>query len=205
MKLNFKRTNSFGDSTNKYDVNFEGELTLSQLIDIILSEKSDEWGEIYLADDWVHNKLIEYKRGKITEKVELFDEYKDKPIDWIEAHGGWSLNLNKMNKNKLAKEYVNDLVRGMDMDNEISTDDVERAFIDGMKESDKHYRWHDLVKDSSDTPNEQAFVLCRLKSTGVCICGYVWEDGKKAKISTESNFEFDDDSNYEITSWKYID
>lgn len=54
-------------------------------------------------------------------------------------------------------------------------------------------KWH--------VPPFEQKVVCRMKSNGELVSGYVHKKDGVAFIATESGFEFEDYGNYEITHW----
>lgn len=54
-------------------------------------------------------------------------------------------------------------------------------------------KWH--------VPPFEQKVICRMKSNGEMVSGYVYKKDGVAFVATESGFEFEDYGNYEITHW----
>lgn len=83
----------FGDETSFYDVVLDKEYTVKEFIDAVLSERSDEWGEISISKERCLNASpsIEYRYGNIVSDPTVMDIVLDRKITSVKAHGGWSL------------------------------------------------------------------------------------------------------------------
>ena len=78
----------FGDATSVYEVSFSEGMTISDFLNIVITQKSKEWGNISLSSKAI---LIDYKYGHYTIRDDkLYNKFKDKKIKKITAHGGWS-------------------------------------------------------------------------------------------------------------------
>lgn len=80
-----------GDCSRAYDVILDKEYTVEDFINVILSERFDEWGsiEIYELYRQVSRFSCEYKYGKMMASS-LPDEYLRKKIFKVSAHGGYT-------------------------------------------------------------------------------------------------------------------
>lgn len=92
--MTFKATcEERGDCTASYDVLLDKEYTVQELIDEILTQK-DEWGIIGIGNEWTHfaqncEYCCKYDHGKLLSFLPA--RLLDKPINKVEADGGWSL------------------------------------------------------------------------------------------------------------------
>ena len=50
-------------------------------------------------------------------------------------------------------------------------------------------------------PLEDLRVLCRMKSNGQIVSGYLFKQNGKVCVATDSNFHFEDYEDYEVTHW----
>ena len=50
-------------------------------------------------------------------------------------------------------------------------------------------------------PLEGMRVLCRMKSNGQIVSGYLYKEGERVCVATDSNFHFEDYCDYEATHW----
>jgi hypothetical protein len=50
-------------------------------------------------------------------------------------------------------------------------------------------------------PLEGMRVLCRMKSNGQIVSGYLYKEGGRVCVATDSNFHFEDYCDYEATHW----
>ena len=50
-------------------------------------------------------------------------------------------------------------------------------------------------------PLESMCVLCRMKSNGQIVSGYLYNEGGRVCVVTDSNFHFEDYCDYEATHW----
>ena len=50
-------------------------------------------------------------------------------------------------------------------------------------------------------PLESMCVLCRMKSNGQIVSGYLYKEGGRVCVATDSNFHFEDYCDYEATHW----
>lgn len=50
-------------------------------------------------------------------------------------------------------------------------------------------------------PLESMRVLCRMKSNGQIVSGYLYKEDERVCVATGSNFHFEDYCNYEATHW----
>lgn len=77
---------SFGDCTSTYEVNLEGkEYTVEEFIQMIFTERPNEWGniEVYGID------VINYRGGEIVSQ-RFNNDLLNKPVKRVTACGGWS-------------------------------------------------------------------------------------------------------------------
>lgn len=85
-RLKFIQTHAtLGDETAPYRVEFQGPLTVADLMDFILNRRCGEWGRIYLGNE----ARVEYRYGKIMKGS--YENIKHRLIESVDAHGGWSL------------------------------------------------------------------------------------------------------------------
>lgn len=86
MKLNFFPITPMGsDCTQAFRVELDGEYTVGDLINHVLTIRKDEWGEFE-----VDRLSIEYRHGKIVNGDEIIPHVKDIKINKLIASGGWS-------------------------------------------------------------------------------------------------------------------
>lgn len=76
-----------GDCTAPYSVQLDKEYTVEELVNAIITNRSDEWGSIKLGSI-IGPHICSYRHGVITSPIP--DEYKGAMIANISAHGGWS-------------------------------------------------------------------------------------------------------------------
>lgn len=97
MRIYFKQTapkeGYFGDCTARYDVSLDGEYTLREFVDEVITNRSGEWGRIEVPErcknDGAYTILrIEYRWGKLLSKFP--DNILDRKIKSIKGSGGWS-------------------------------------------------------------------------------------------------------------------
>lgn len=97
MRIEFKQTapkeGCFGDCTAHYDVTLDGEYTVQEFINEVITNRSGEWGRIGIAKgDEYHaifsNTKCEYRWGKLLSR--LSDEYLTRKIKRVTAHGGYT-------------------------------------------------------------------------------------------------------------------
>lgn len=87
MKLKFTPITPMGsDCTQAFRVELDGEYTVGDLIDHVLSVRKDEWGEFEVG----HCCRIEYRHGKIVNGEEIIPHVKDIKISKLITYGGWS-------------------------------------------------------------------------------------------------------------------
>ena len=90
-KLVFIQTGGpFGDATSNYKVSFPKEITVEEFINIVLEERSDEWG--YFRSSWSSSgKIAEYSKGELLSTgFETYSKFKNRKIESVSANGGWS-------------------------------------------------------------------------------------------------------------------
>lgn len=97
----------YGDCTSRYDVKFNGPMTVREFIEEILNNNpisNHEWGTIGIAceGEIVGKPKCSYADGKITTEP-LPEEYMNKVIVSCTAHGGWSLMDYKITVNSSEK------------------------------------------------------------------------------------------------------
>ena len=76
-----------GDCTAPYRVHLDKEYTVTELVDAIITNNPEEWGNIKLGNI-LGKTICSYRWGKIT--VPIAEQYKDQKIITISADGGWS-------------------------------------------------------------------------------------------------------------------
>ena len=62
----------------------------------------------------------------------------------------------------------------------------------------RRFKWYNPVDETY--PNDE-MVLCKMKSNGKIVSGYIYKENGLYKVSTDSDFHFED---YECESWTYI-
>ena len=67
----------------------------------------------------------------------------------------------------------------------------KKAFRDAMR----------MIPVEERLPLESLRVLCRMKSNGQIVSGYLCRKDGKVCVATDPNFEFEDYGNYEATHW----
>lgn len=76
------------------------------------------------------------------------------------------------------------------------------GFVAGIEKGKQQSTWVS-VKDR--LPNEDEIVLCRMKSNGAIVSGYIFISPEGyACVSTSPNFEFEDYGGYECDMWMPI-
>lgn len=93
-RLRFTQTGpEAGDCTAPYRVDIGEECrTITELLKAILTERSDEWGYIYLmevCESWLDVPRIEYKEGEVLSTPQD-TSWKNRRIECVTASGGWS-------------------------------------------------------------------------------------------------------------------
>ncbi|WP_321437155.1 hypothetical protein [uncultured Bacteroides sp.] len=74
-----------------------------------------------------------------------------------------------------------------------------KKFVEGVEFA---HKWID-VKD--ELPDENEFVLCKMKSNDAIVGGYIQSTNGRLEVLTLPNFEFEDCMNYEPISWRPIE
>ena len=84
-------TGTLSDCTTWYNVSCNGN-TVGDLIDYVLTERRQEWGDINIIPKgakWLEREYeLEYSRGKIV-KSNIPDDVGSLPLLKVEANGGW--------------------------------------------------------------------------------------------------------------------
>lgn len=84
-----------GDCTAPYEVEWrtDGRRSVSAFVAVVLRDRSDQWGRIYLIDGdggWMHAPFVEYRSGSVIRVSASFLGWDDdREIDSITARGGW--------------------------------------------------------------------------------------------------------------------
>lgn len=60
---------------------------------------------------------------------------------------------------------------------------------------------HQMIPVEERLPLEDMRVLCRMKSNGQIVSGYLYKEGGRVCVATDSNFHFEDYCDYEATHW----
>lgn len=85
----------FGDCTSVYKIYFPEGITVEELINLVLEENPDEWGNFTLGSYFNGETLGHYDRNKENrfkiKNLEYYNKIKDFHPVKVEAHGGWSL------------------------------------------------------------------------------------------------------------------
>lgn len=90
LKLKFEDLAPAGsDCTAPYKVTPNRQCTLQELIDCILTDRSDEWGDVGVGGWPFDGRKAEYRYGKLIES-NLTEADLNSPIKSIKASGGWS-------------------------------------------------------------------------------------------------------------------
>ena len=100
--------------------------------------------------------------------------------------------------NKSPEEHLKSLAVDSTCLDSFEALDLEDA-LRILKELREKYSW----KDPKDWYPKDKFVLCKMKSNGAIVGGFIFEDNGKFKISTLPDFEFEDYQEYEIEAWTY--
>lgn len=83
-KLSFSFITDCGDATSIYNIRINGDITVKELIDRVLSEKK-EWGYIIIDD----KRKFEYRYGKV-----IFNKFTNEELNYVINNmiweGGWS-------------------------------------------------------------------------------------------------------------------
>lgn len=78
----------------------------------------------------------------------------------------------------------------------------ETAFIAGAEWQAKQSPW---ISVTEQLPNENEIVLCRMKSNGAIVSGYIFISPEGyTRVSTSPDFEFEDYGGYECDMWMPI-
>lgn len=96
MKAEFRKIapkeGFYGDCTADYAVVIGEPCTVSQFLDWVINDRSNEWGCIGISHEekWAQfcEVKCEYRYGKLLSR--LPEEYLDKTIVGVTARGGWS-------------------------------------------------------------------------------------------------------------------
>lgn len=81
-------------------------------------------------------------------------------------------------------------------------DTFKVGFVQGANWKEKQSPWIS-VKDR--LPNEDEIVLCRMKSNGAIVSGYIFTSPEGyTRVSTSPDFEFEDYGGYECDMWMPI-
>ena len=128
---------------------------------------------------------------------------------------GWiAMNVEKIKK--LLKDNIQKLNEELDAYKKYDPKDYERkkSWINGqifgmcrareliglLKDSPSR-RQPRMIPVKWHVPPFEQKVICRMKSNGEMVSGYVYKKDGVAFVATESGFEFEDYGNYEITHW----
>lgn len=77
-----------------------------------------------------------------------------------------------------------------------------QIYDDDIEYVKKDFPW---INVNERLPNEDEIVLCRMKSNGAIVSGYIFiSPGGYACVSTSPNFEFEDYGGYECDMWMPI-
>lgn len=71
----------------------------------------------------------------------------------------------------------------------------------GMLKDSPSSRQRRMIPVKWHVPPFEQKVICRMKSNGEMVSGYVYKKDGVTFVATESGFEFEDYGNYEITHW----
>ncbi len=81
-----------GDACAPYDVKFDRPYTIGELVNEVLNNRRNEWGEFrvrYEGDKWLDSFFnVEYKYGKLIGKIP--ENIANMPIEKTHSYGGWS-------------------------------------------------------------------------------------------------------------------
>lgn len=82
----------YGDETSRYDVILGKEYTVSEFINTVLDECKDEWGciGIHKPRTIFGDPCVDYFHGDFKTDPSVMDEYANRKIKHVMAHGGWS-------------------------------------------------------------------------------------------------------------------
>lgn len=86
-------TPTAGDCTAGYRVDLDKEYTLQEFIDVILTNKKDEWGMIRIVKrncPWYCCPSIGYRYGNITNTPNIPKKFFDYKVKSVTARGGWT-------------------------------------------------------------------------------------------------------------------
>ena len=82
----------FGDACTLYKMVFPQETTVRELIDYVIKQFKNEWGNIDIGQWPPHMLRLEYRYGRIISD-EIPEYMKDSVILDADAYGGWT-NMN---------------------------------------------------------------------------------------------------------------
>lgn len=106
----------------------------------------------------------------------------------------------KQTVEEAAKEYADNLYEPTDRG--ILYRETQKDFIAGADWQAKQSPW---ISVKERLPNENEIVLCRMKSNGAIVSGYIFISPEGyACVSTSPNFEFEDYGGYECDMWMPI-
>lgn len=100
--------------------------------------------------------------------------------------------------NRSPEEYLKSIAIDsccLDSFTAIELDDA----LNALRELREKYSW----KSPKNGYPKDKFVLCRMKSNGAIVGGFIYEDNGKFKVSTLPDFEFEDYGEYECEAWTY--
>lgn len=83
---------TFGDCTANYSVHLDKPYSVSEFVEMVLTERKGEWGkfEIYKPNvSWLEYESYAYRYGK-WEGSPIPEEIMKRKIVNVKAHGGWS-------------------------------------------------------------------------------------------------------------------
>lgn len=110
MKLDYIWSGNPGeDCVDSCAIYFQDGMTIDSLLTYILEERSSDWGNLYLKENFTCSKFIEYSHGKISfTDVGLYKLVKDFKVARLEGRGGRSkldyyISIGDEELTKLAK------------------------------------------------------------------------------------------------------
>ena len=83
---------TFGDCTANYIVNLDKPYTVSEFVEMVLTDRKGEWGRFKIYEpnvSWLEYKSFAYRYGKLEGRPIPEDIMKRKIVG-VKANGGWS-------------------------------------------------------------------------------------------------------------------
>lgn len=114
---------------------------------------------------------------------------------------------------KTIEEAIHDAIMPLLEENEFVADKKNPHFLDRWYEQTKAAKWgadfalsHQWRSVEDELPNEDEEVLCRMKSNGAIVSGFIMKSKRtgRLEVATSPDFHFEDYGDYEPTHWMPI-